>query len=393
MFVITSMPVGGAETLLVEIIRRMDRQRFLPELCCLKELGPLGEVLAKEGVPVHTGLIDPNNKYDYRVLFRLRRLMKKQRIDAVVTVGTGGDKMFWGRLAARLAGVPVIASALHSTGLPDHVERLNRLLTPITDAFVAVAEPHGEYLTKNEGCPADRVCVIPNGVDIDHFSPMKIDPLFRPELRLPPTGPVIGIVAALRPEKCHERFLKVAQIVKKSVPEASFLVVGDGPRRPELEKIATDLDLCDSVRFVGTRNDIPQMLAILDVFLLTSKMEANPVSIMEAMAMERPVVAFDVGSIHQTVLDRETGILVPPGNVQQMADEVIDLIRHPETAARLGQAARKHIVENWSVDAMVHGYEQMIQEIYRSKTEGLPLKSLSHLIQSPEPKAAVGHDS
>lgn len=379
MFVITSMPVGGAETLLVEIIRRMDRQRFMPELCCLKEPGPLGEVLAGEGVPVHAGFIDPNNKYDFRVLRRLRRLIKKQRVDAVVTVGTGGDKMFWGRLAAWMAGVPVICSALHSTGLPDHVERMNRLLTPLTDAFVAVAKPHGEYLAKNEGCPAERVCVIPNGVDVDRFSPREPDTSIRAELGLPPEGPVIGIIAALRPEKDHEKFLEVASLVQQSVPEASFLIVGDGDRRAQLEATAAELGLGRSVVFAGTQSDIPQILATLDVFLLTSKMEANPVSIMEAMAMERPVVAFDVGSIHQTVLDRETGVLVPPGDVQQMAAEVINLLNHPEVRAALGRAAREHMVECWSVDAMVGGYEQMIEEIYRSKTDGLPMRPLKYI--------------
>ena len=91
------------------------------------------------------------HKYDFAVLGRLTRLLRQRRIDAVVTVGTGGDKMFWGRLAAWLAGVPVICSSLHSTGLPDHVEWPNRLLAPITDAFIAVAEPHGRYLSRARG--------------------------------------------------------------------------------------------------------------------------------------------------------------------------------------------------------------------------------------------------
>lgn len=194
MFVITCMPVGGAETLLVELIRRLDRSRFLPELCCLKYPGPLGEVLAKE-VPTHTGLLA--QKYDFAVLWRLVRLLKRRRIDAVVTVGTGGDKMFWGRLAGWLSGVPVICSALHSTGLPDHVELPNRLLAPLTDAFIGVAEPHGRYLAEHEGCPADRVRVIPNGVDIERFRPRWPDPGLRVELGLPEESPVAGIVAAL----------------------------------------------------------------------------------------------------------------------------------------------------------------------------------------------------
>ncbi len=166
MFVITSMPVGGAETLLVELLRRLDRSRFLPELCCLKNLGPLGETLALE-IPAHHGLL--TRKTDVSILWRLARLLRRRRIDAVVTVGAG-DKMFWGRLAARLAGVTVIASALHSTGWPDRVQFANRLLAPITDAFIAVAEPHGRYLAAYEGCTAAKIHVIPNGVDVRAIS-------------------------------------------------------------------------------------------------------------------------------------------------------------------------------------------------------------------------------
>ena len=214
MFVITSMPVGGAETLLTELIRRMDRGRFLPELCCLKYFDPLGEVLAQE-IPAFTELLA--HKYDVRVLWRLTQLMRRRRIDAVVTVGTGGDKMFWGRLAAWLAGVPVICSALHSTGLPDRVEFANRLLAPLTDAFIAVAEPHGRYLAEHEGCPAPKVRVIPNGVDVERFHPRWPNRALRQALELDPTAPVVGIVAALRPEKNHEMFLRMAVMVHEGL--------------------------------------------------------------------------------------------------------------------------------------------------------------------------------
>jgi len=240
MFVITCMPVGGAETLLVELIRRMDRSQVSPELCCLKYLGPLGEVLEAE-VPTSSGLL--SGKYDFGVLRRLTRLMAGRRIDAVVTVGTGGDKMFWGRLAGWLAGVPVICSALHSTGLPDHVELPNRLLAPITDAFIAVAGPHGRYLVEHEGCPAAKVRVIPNGVDVEKFHPRWPGRTLREELHLPEGVPVAAIVAALRPEKHHELFLRSAKLVRKRVPEARFLVVGDGPQREKLQKLARELSL------------------------------------------------------------------------------------------------------------------------------------------------------
>ena len=170
LFAITSMPVGGAETLLVNLVRRMDRQRFCPEICCLKEPGPLGDMLARE-IPVHSRLL--HSKYDVRVMMRLQHLMRRRQIDAVVTVGAG-DKMFWGRMAAWRADVPVILSALHSTGWPDGVGRLNRWLTPVTDGFIAVAQQHGRFLIEGERFPPRKVFVIPNGVDTDRFAPNPV---------------------------------------------------------------------------------------------------------------------------------------------------------------------------------------------------------------------------
>ncbi|MBN2217162.1 MAG: glycosyltransferase [Pirellulales bacterium] len=367
MFVITCMPVGGAETLLVELIRRLDRERFIPELCCLKYRGPLGDVLAEE-TPTWTGLLA--HKYDFAVLGRLRRLLRRRRIDAVVTVGTGGDKMFWGRLAAVAEGVPVICSWLHSTGLPDHVELPNRLLAPVTDAFIAVAEPHGRYLTEHEGCPASKVRVVPNGVDAQRFRPRWPNESLREELELNPDAPVVGIVAALRPEKRHDRFLHCAARIVGHVPAARFLIVGDGPERKRLEVLATDLGLVQSVRFLGTRDDVPELLALFDVMLLTSDMEANPVSILEAMAAEKPVVAPAVGSVGETVVDGKTGRLFPPGDVEAAAAAVIELLADRERAAAMGRAGRETVLARWSIDRMVEGHEALISEIYQNKAVG-----------------------
>ena len=175
------------------------------------------------------------HKYDFAVLWRLTRLLRRRRIDAVVTVGTGGDKMFWGRLAGWLAGVPVICSALHSTGLPDHVELPNRLLAPLTDAFIAVAEPHASL----PGGPRRlsrrrRFASFPTAWTLSGF--IRAGPTRRCKRNSTwtPAAPVVGIVAALRPEKNHEMFLDVAAAVHRGLPTARFLVVGDGPQRTRL---------------------------------------------------------------------------------------------------------------------------------------------------------------
>jgi glycosyltransferase involved in cell wall biosynthesis len=364
MFVITSMPVGGAETLLVEIIRRMDRTRFLPELCCLKYFDTLGEILAAE-IPAFTGLLA--HKYDLTVLGRLTRLLRKRRIDAVVTVGTGGDKMFWGRLAGWRAGVPVICSALHSTGLPDHVELPNRLLAPLTDAFIAVAEAHGRYLAEHEGCPAKKVRVILNGADLERFHPRWPNDALQERLGLQPQTPVAGIVAALRPEKNHELFLQAAAVVHERLPDARFLVVGDGPQRGQLEKLCGELGLEGVVRFLGTRSDVPEVLALMNAVVLTSHMEASPLCLLEAMACEKPVVATNVGSVGETVADGENGFLVPPGDVRAMAERITTLLTDRERAMAMGRAGREKVIARWSIDRTVEGYQDLISGCYAAK--------------------------
>jgi glycosyltransferase involved in cell wall biosynthesis len=363
MFMQTDMRIGGAEMVTANIIRRMDRSRFSPELCCLKGLGEIGESLADE-VPVYHDLL--RNKYDLRVLPRLISLLRRRKIDAVVTVGAG-DKMFWGRIAARRLGLPVIISALHSTGWPDGVGRLNRMLTPITDAFIAVAASHGQYLSEHEGFPTDRVAVIPNGVDTEKYAPVYDVAAVRRELLFDADAPIVGIVAALRPEKNHELFLEMARRVVRQLPAARFLIVGDGLRRADLERRTAEMGLASNVLYLGSRNDVPRLLAAMDVFALTSHNEANPISILEAMSVGRPVAATNVGSIHEAVSDGETGYLVPAGDANQLADRVLSLLTDRPQRLAMGDAARQAVIDRWSIESMVSGYEQLIESIYARK--------------------------
>ena len=378
MFVITSVPVGGQETLLVSLIRGLDRRRCLPELCCLKEPGPLGEELDGE-IPVFSRLI--SGKFDARVWPRLSRLMRLRGIDAVVTVGAG-DKMFWGRLAAWTAGVPVVMSALHTTGWPDDVGRLNRWLTPLTDAFIAVAQRHAEFLSRRLEFPQHKVHVIHNGVDTDRFGLSTNRDALRSRLGIAPATPVVGILAALRPEKNHELFLAAAKIIRERVADAAFLIVGDGPRREHLEQLTERMGLGEVVRFLGTRGDVPELLAAMDVVALTSRNEASPVSLLEAMACGRPVVTTRVGSIAESVTDGQSGFLVEPGDARAIADRVAHLLETPRLATQMGSAGRRQVQQCWSLERMVDGYQQLIERIYDSKCD--PKNTVSTCAEIPE---------
>jgi len=386
-FIITSMPVGGAETLLVNLMRRMDPRWVRPEIICLKEPGPLGDEIASE-FPLHANLI--GGKYDVAVVPRLARLLRTRGADAVVTVGAG-DKMFWGRAAARLAGVPVIASALHSTGWPDGVGRLNRLLTPITDAFIGVADSHGEFLREFEKFPAPKVNVIRNGVDCDRFHAdhdarqSVID-----ELGLPSEAKIIGIVAALRPEKNHEMLVEAVAKLQDRHPLLHALIVGDGPERADIETHCRRLDVVDRVHLLGNRSDTPRLLAAMDVFTLCSLNEASPVSILEALACETPVVSTNVGSIRETVIPGQTGTLVDSEDVDGFANAITDLLGNSQTRESMGRQGRTLVVETGSLTSMVQGYQDLIHEIHsRKRTQGKSVAVLARAKTSGHSRAAA----
>lgn len=368
MFVITSMPVGGAETLLVNLLDGFDRRRIDPQVVCLKEPGPLGEAIV-DRVTLHSHLT--RGKYDLGVLPRLARLMARERIDAVITVGAG-DKMFWGRLAARLAGVPVVCSALHSTGWPDGLGRLNRILTRWTDGFIAVADDHRRHLVDVERLPAESVHVIRNGVDCERFRPSGSacqDVAGR--LGLAAGTPLIGIVAALREEKNHEMFVDVAAELSRRGHPAHYLIIGDGPRRELIRRRIEACGLSQRVHLLGTRQDTAALLAALDVFLLCSHNEASPVSILEALACQVPVVSTRVGSIAETVRLGQTGYLVPPGDTAAMVQRVEALLADAGERARLGAAGRSWVLRTGSLQSMLRGYTDLIERLYDARVQRL----------------------
>ena len=302
MFLISSMPVGGAEVLLAELVRRMDPSYFLPEICCLKEPGPLGEELANE-IPVHHDFSRANTIYASG--HGWYNCCASEGTDAVVTVGAG-DKMFWGRLAAKRVGVPVILSALHSTGWPDGVGRLNRALTPITDGFIAVADSHGEHMLVNEGFPAKKSSSFRTASirTASHRHPTPREFVLKSASAQPTPSCRSSPRRGLKRITSYSCKRRRASSNRYRTPSFSSLATAHAANRSTL---AAELGISSSVRFLGTRSDIPQLLSTSDAFALTSHNEANPLSILEAMSVGKPVVATNVGSIKEAVIEGQTG--------------------------------------------------------------------------------------
>ena len=187
-------------------------------------------------------------------------------------------------------------------------------------------------------------------------------------LSLSGCSPVVGILAALRPEKNHELFLSGAARILAKHPATQFLVIGDGPRRGELETLAERLAIAPSVKFLGSRSDVPQLLSACDLVALTSHNEASPVSILEALSAGVPVVASNVGSVRETVAEGETGRLFPAGDLDAFVAAVVGLLDDGAARARFGAEGRRRVAQRWSLQAMVRGYEQLIETILAEKT-------------------------
>ncbi len=197
------------------------------------------------------------------------------------------------------------------------------------------------------------------------------DPDSRAECRqawgIDDSAPVVGIVAALRSEKNHARFLRIARRVANELPTARFVIAGDGPERPRIEQQIAELGLTASVRMLGTVRNTPAVLSMLDLFALTSDNEASPVSILEAMSCQLPVVAPRVGSIPELVRPDQTGLLVDAEDEVAAAEAWLQVLRQPDLARRWGKAGRSHVLANGSLKSMTEGYEILISSLYQAK--------------------------
>ncbi len=361
LFVLTDLRVGGMERKVAEIVQCTNPQLIKPVIACMKEAGPLAPEVRAAGIEVYANLL--RHKFDLLVLWRLVRLIRLLGIKVVCTVGDGGDRMFWGRLAARLAGVEGIVSTHHSTRNPSGgriIDRPNRWLTPWNDAYVAVAKSAGKYLVEQEDLPAKKVVVIYNGVEPDRYNGENRTAA-RAALGLADDEPTIVHVAALRPEKAHDVLLKAAKIVVAQVPQAKFLMVGGGDLQASIEAERDQMGLADNVQLLGRRSDIPELLAAADISVLCSypMVETFPNSVLEAMSSRKPVVCTNVGSIAEQITDGVEGYLIESGDHQALAERFLTLIKDPVLRQQMGERGRQVVIDNFSTARMVGDREQL----------------------------------
>lgn len=364
--VIYSFEIGGVEKLAVEIGAHLDRTRFRPVICALDGSGVLAEEATRHGIAHH---VLWRKGVELGVLARLYRCFRQEKARIVHTHQF--PQLLYSALPARIAGAKIVHTE-HEFYLYRRDPRarwLFRQLMRFCSALTVVGPDVARYYVEELGVPPARIHIVANGVDLDRFNVTDREATRR--LGVSTEDLVFGTVGRLEPEKDHRTLLQAFRALVVRRPAAHLLIVGDGRLRGELESLSRVLGLDRNVTFAGARTDIPAMLAAMDVFVLSSVNEGVPLSVVEAMAAGKPVIATDVGGLRSLVKPSINGLLVPAADPASLEEAMTELAAHPARRQEMGARSRQMASESFSVSTMVKRY----QDIYTAALGGRDVRN------------------
>ena len=362
-YCIDNMQVGGTELNALRTAERLDRRRFSVSVVCIKDNGPLLARYKAAGIPVHpfpmSSLLGPQAAGQ---ALRLIRLFRRERTDVVHS--HDAYTSVFATMCARVAGVRgVIASrrSWHSPHLQGRILRANRVAYRFSDRVVGNSPSVSRLVQEEGGVPASRIVTIPNFLDPQSFEPLSeaARRALLEELAVPTDAFVVGIVARLSLVKDHATLLRALAELVPAIPNVHGVLVGDGPERDRIQALAGELGIEGRVHFAGERPQIPNLHGLFDVSVLCSTTEAFPNSVLEAMAVARPVVATDVGGTPDAVREGTTGLLVPPREPTRLARAIARLHAEPALRAKLGAAARSAAQSGYSAATVISQVEAL----------------------------------
>ena len=343
------------------LYEKIDRDRFNPSLCTLRGAGKSDEYFKKERINVtYMGLA----KYDPLTLFKVIRLIREKDIHVLHLTGYGSTT--FGRIAGALCGRPAI---IHERWVDPYLGRfqcsIERSLSRFTTRAIAISEYARRFLIEKKGIREEIITIIPNGIPFEPFDTLEKNAglMKRKEFGIPSTSPVVGIIGMMHEIKGHRYFIDAASAVSQRYPEAVFLIIGDGTLRPQLERQVDERNLRNTVRFLGHQDEIPKLLAMMDIYVCASLSETFPVSLLEAMGAGKAVVVTESGGPQEMIRDGVNGIIVPIKDSQALAENILRLIENPSLREKLGQEAGKDC-RMYNIDDTVRRIQAVIEEVH-----------------------------
>jgi glycosyltransferase involved in cell wall biosynthesis len=365
-YLVPSLNLGGSETLLLYFLQRLDRRRFEPEVHAFYPGDRLVGEFRDAGIRVtewHAPRRDPF------AFFRLCSALRRRRVDLVHT------HLFdrQGRVAAWLAGVPVIVTTYHNVsdwdgaGLGGRLKVwIDTITARLDDRIIAVSDSVRECAVGRGRIPADRIVTVWNGIDVAAFASRPPAAAVVSELGLEERRVVVSI-GRLVEEKGHLDLLEAADALRRDFPSLVVLIVGEGPMRGVLEAEVGRRRLEGFVRLTGGRRDIPEILSTAEIFAMPSRYEGLPITLLEAMASGKPIVAADVPGIRGIVRDGKDALLVPARDPSALAKALSTLLADRGAATKLGEAARRRAAGEFDIERHVRRVEEIYLAAAREK--------------------------
>jgi glycosyltransferase involved in cell wall biosynthesis len=364
LYLIDKMGTGGAQTHLEALVAGLDPHRFEVELVCLLRGGIHADRLREREIPVTVlGLSRLYMPSGLLAFLRFIARLRSARTDVLHTYLSAAN--VFGCAAARAAAVTGVISSRRDTGFGDG--RLMRRALALTNRWahrvVAVSDDIARIVGEREGLAPPRLVVIPNGIDTDRFTPGERRVAVRTALGIPPAARLVVSVSRLAFIKGIDVLVEAVPAIRAAVPDAMFLVAGDGSDQEKITRRIEALDLRGSLRLLGVHEDVPGLLAAADLFVLPSRSEGQPNAVIEAMAMGLPVVASRVGGVPEVSRHDREALLVEPERPALLAQACVDVLTTPELSKRLGHAGRHRARAEFSLATMLRRYQDMYLQV------------------------------
>ena len=357
--------VGGMEVCVSRLVERLPPDRFSVVCLCPFE-SKFTQTLRDAGATVYiTPMTDHPQWESLQLAATLVRIHKIQIIHAHLP-----NAHLLAGLVSALTGVPAFAT-VHGRGIAPLDYEISRLTSTHLSVVCESARVHALAL----GIPESRVHLIPNGVDADFYAAADDAGGLNTLLGISRATPIVGFVGRLAPEKGPDIFIRMASFVHAEMRDAYFVLVGDGPLRPALERLATQLGLQDSVKFAGLQRDMRAIYQSLALFVSASHSEGMPLALMEAMASGCPCVATQVGGVVEVMQEGTTGLLARPNDPEHLGAAVISLLKDPASRDAMGASAQQRIAASFVLKKSVDQTSALIKRLAKSAVGAAPLSA------------------
>ncbi len=368
MHVVIDMDKGGLQNVVLNLCRQIKHPEIEQLVCCLEAEGELVPVLKELGIPVFFMAKEPG--LDFLLPFKLAHLFRKNRITVVHSHDTGAN--FYGALGGLIAAVKCLLKTEHG-GINLATRRIMKFegwLIKKMNKMITVSGYLKERVISRQGVESDRIMVIHNGIDADQYLSSVDLAAKRKELGFSPEDKIIFTVGRVVALKNIRLLIKAASRLRAEFPAIKIAIIGSGPEEEKLKKLTAEKNMADTVKFLGHRADISEIIPALDIFVLCSRFEGLGLVLLEAMAAKKPVAASNVGGIPEIVRDKQNGLLFASDSEDELAEALKKLLTEPELVNKLTRAGYQTACEDFSVREMAEAYSDVYRYHTYSATAG-----------------------